>query len=96
MDYEDFNSAHTIDAQKIVVEELFVGLEPKWHNWLIDSFDDIKVRDLQGEWRRVNGTLMSGHRMTSVINTILNAAYIRLVLGDELYLRIHSEHVGDD
>ncbi len=39
---------------------------------------------------------MSGHRMTSMINTILNAAYMRIILGPGLYNRCECEHVGDD
>ncbi|MCP3662368.1 MAG: hypothetical protein GY696_07710 [Gammaproteobacteria bacterium] len=96
MDFADFNSAHTLEAQKIVTEELFAGLQVAWRDWLVASFDNMQVRDCDGTWRRVRGTLMSGHRMTSIVNTILNAAYTRLVLGEELYLQIHSEHVGDD
>ncbi len=74
LDYEDFNSAHTLAAQKIVVEILFAGLDSAWHNWLVKSFDNMHVKDLAGEWQAVKGTLMSGHRMTSILNTILNAS----------------------
>ncbi|MCP4319667.1 MAG: hypothetical protein GY789_27730, partial [Hyphomicrobiales bacterium] len=96
LDFEDFNSAHTLTAQKLVVEELFHGLQSDWHDWLVNSFDNMRVRAVDGTLRHVKGTLMSGHRMTSIINTILNTAYIRLALGEDIYLRIHSEHVGDD
>jgi hypothetical protein len=51
--------------------------------------------DLDGKEKRVKHTLMSGHRCTSMINSVLNAAYIRCVLGDD-YDSWHSEHVGDD
>ncbi len=87
LDYADFNSAHTLRAQKIVVSELFGNLDVTWKQWLIDSFDNMQVQDPDGEWRRVRGTLMSGHRMTSIINTILNAAYLWLVVGRDVYLR---------
>ncbi len=49
-----------------------------------------------GSWARVTGTLMSGHRMTSIINSILNAAYTRLAVGEEVYNAMQFEHVGDD
>ncbi len=96
LDYEDFNSTHSLDAQKIVVSELFKGLAEPWLEWLTGSFDNMHVQQLDGTWATVTGTLMLGHRMTSIINTILNAAYIRLELGDSLYNACRFYHVGDD
>ncbi len=96
LDYEDFNSAHTLTAQKIVVELLFAGLDQEWHNWLIASFDNMRVKDVGGAWHDVKGTLMSGHRMTSILNTILNAAYLRLILGESVYNSCDFRHVGDN
>ncbi len=96
LDNADFNSAHTLATQKMVVYELFRGLEPAWRQWLVDSFDHMHVKNLDGEWCQVQGTLMSGHRMTSMINTVLNAAYIRYVVGEDAYNACHFTHVGDD
>ncbi len=96
LDFEDFNSAHTLEAQRVVVQEVFKDLDARWLRWLDESISNMWVRDCTGDMQRVRGTLMSGHRMTSMVNTILNAAYMRLVLGDELYLRCITEHVGDD
>jgi hypothetical protein len=39
---------------------------------------------------------MTGHRATSFLNSILNAAYIRTVLGKQLYESFSAVHVGDD
>lgn len=96
-DYADFNSAHTIKAQQIVVEEAFKGMDEEWLRWLSESFTQTWLKDPRSSVpTRSDGTLMSGHRMTSIINTVLNAAYIRLVLGEADYAQLHIEHVGDD
>jgi hypothetical protein len=95
-DYTAFTSAHTLEAMKIVVEFAFAGLEEEWHKWLIDSFDNMWVKDPRtGEQLQFRGTLPSGHRLTTIINTILNAAYMRIELGG-LYNHMYIEHVGDD
>ncbi len=39
-DYADFNSAHTLTAQKVVLKRLFRGLHDDWHRWLVKSFDN--------------------------------------------------------
>lgn len=102
LDYADFNSAHTLESQKIVVRRVFRGLDGEWLNWLVDSFDNMWLRDPRVDKsgprgvRKVAGTLMSGHRLTSIINTILNAAYVRLAVGEEVYARMDVMHVGDD
>jgi hypothetical protein len=95
-DYADFNSAHTNEAMKIVIEEVFSGMDREWHKWLVDSIDNQWVKDPRDHVPKLmRGTLCSGHRLTTIINTVLNAAYMRIVLGD-LYHVIHIEHVGDD
>jgi hypothetical protein len=96
-DYADFNSAHTMSAQKIVVEEAFRGMDARWLDWLVRSYDNMWIRDPRdGVMRRMEGTLCSGHRLTTITNTILNAAYIRLALGVGVYNRLNIQHVGDD
>ncbi len=95
-DFTDFNSAHTLESQKCVVREVFAGLDHEWLDWMLHSIDWMWIRQDDDTWRRVTGTLMSGHRLTSLINTVLNAAYTRLALCEALYSRITVEHVGDD
>ncbi len=95
-DFTDFNSAHTLESQKCVVREVFAGLDHEWLDWMLRSIDWMWIRQDDDTWRHVTGTLMSGHRLTSLINTVLNAAYTRLALGEALYSRITVEHVGDD
>lgn len=97
LDYDDFNSQHTTRSMQIVFEELCdrVGM-PRWYrDVLVASFDDTWVR-VRGGWQRVLGTLMSGHRGTTIINSILNAAYIRDAIGGARYDALMSIHTGDD
>ncbi len=96
LDFEDFNSAHTTEAQTNVVSELFRGLDEAWLSWLVDSFDNMRITMPCGDELHVAGTLMSGHRMTTIINTVLNAAYMRVILGSDLYNKCCICHVGDD
>jgi hypothetical protein len=41
------------------------------------------------------GTLFSGHRATTFINSILNAAYMMIILGRD-YKLLRAKHTGDD
>ncbi len=95
-DFTDFNSAHTLESQKTVVREVFRGLNQEWLDWLERSIDWMWIRCHDDTWVRASGTLMSGHRLTSLINTVLNAAYTRIAMGVDVYSRVHVEHVGDD
>lgn len=99
LDYADFNSQHTLEAQQIVIEQLLARcptVSPEERTQLVSSFEKMYLF-LDGEpLGRVQRSLMSGHRGTSFINSVLNAAYIRLAVGEDVYSRIHSFHVGDD
>lgn len=99
LDYSDFNSQHSLQSQKIVIEELLehVGAaNTPLGRLLVNSFDNMWVY-LNGRLLgRASSTLMSGHRGTSFINSVLNAAYIRLAAGANLYAHTQALHVGDD
>lgn len=98
LDYDDFNSAHSTRAMQIVVEELVraTGYDEIAGAILVQSFEKEIMVYKGTEVGRVQGTLMSGHRMTTFINSVLNAAYIRCALGRQAYSRCASLHVGDD
>jgi len=69
---------------------------PAWYrNALWKSFDNMFI-DHNGRPRHVLGTLMSGHRGTSFINSVLNAAYIRAAVGGAHFDGMVSLHAGDD
>ncbi|BDN79612.1 putative RNA dependent RNA polymerase [Noggi virus] len=101
LDYSDFNSQHTIVAQKMVIEEVCnaLGYDTILGERLVQSFDHMYIKQayVRGKatvLRHVAGTLMSGHRATSFINSVLNRAYL-LVAAPEIR-PMFALHVGDD
>ncbi|CAK02788.1 putative RNA dependent RNA polymerase [Epichloe festucae virus 1] len=97
LDYDDFNSHHTISAMQIVVEEVcsITGYDPDLAARLVASLDKQYIT-LAGRRKLSVGTLMSGHRCTTFFNSVLNAVYVRLELGEPFYSETVSLHVGDD
>lgn len=97
LDYDKFDMQHSIKAQQIVIEELCTFL----------GYDDERKKDLSKSFERqlimCNGeriglskfSLMTGHRGTTFINSVLNTAYIRTSLGDRWH-KTKSLHTGDD
>jgi hypothetical protein len=100
LDFDDYNSQHTLEAMKIVIEEATVGAPEHVRNWAISSWDSMYVRWISSATGKLTtekmvGTLPSGHRATTFVNTILNAAYCRVVMGDD-YDKVQALHAGDD
>ncbi|UYL89581.1 RNA-dependent RNA polymerase [Stagonosporopsis cucurbitacearum victorivirus 1] len=97
LDYDNFNSHHSTAVQQMVFEELCDRYNaPAWYKQtLVASFDKMYIHD-KGVKHRVLGTMMSGHRGTTFINSVLNAAYIRCALGAHHFDRMISLHAGDD
>nr|WOJ46321.1 RNA-dependent RNA polymerase [Leishmania RNA virus 2] len=94
LDFEDFNSQHSLEAQQMVFEELFkhIGIENDETRKIINSFTRMIIYNGKEPLGRVHGTLMSGHRATTFINTVLNTAYLYAA---GLHVDF-SYHVGDD
>lgn len=97
LDYDDFNSQHTLRAHEIVTEELVrhCSYDAVLGARLINSF---RRRSLYADGKyigRIDSTLTSGHRGTMFYNSILNTAYIICAFGDE-WLNVPSLHTGDD
>lgn len=96
LDYDDFNSQHSLESQKIVVEEVldYVGYEGPLKKQLIDSFYNGHISFHGQDPVPLRGTLMSGHRLTMFINSILNKAY--LLCECPTLHKCETVHVGDD
>jgi hypothetical protein len=97
LDYDDFNSQHSIEAMQVVVEECCRGAPVEVVSWALASLNETYLHWHDGEQLREEkmvGTLPSGHRATSFINTILNAAYVRHVC--DATTGIRAFHTGDD
>ena len=96
LDYDDFNSQHTLDSQRLVVEEVldFVGYSSELRENLIKSFNNGHISYHGQDPVPLLGTLMSGHRLTMFINSVLNKAYLMCTCPS---LKLcESVHVGDD
>ena len=73
------------------------GADPEVLKWALASFDNMYLHwnGPSGMRRdRMIGTLPSGHRATSFINTILNRAY--LLVFCEIGGTVRARHAGDD
>jgi hypothetical protein len=97
LDYDDFNSAHSTAVMQMVFDVLCDECgAPDWYkNTLHQSFDREYIH-VKGEKMHVLGTLMSGHRGTTFINSVLNAAYLRHAVGGHYFDSLPSVHTGDD
>ncbi|UHK03341.1 MAG: RNA-dependent RNA polymerase [Hangzhou totivirus 5] len=97
LDYDDFNSHHSNEVMSMVFDELLAWVgAPAWYRDLICSSFNKTYMMVDGEFKRVVGTLMSGHRATTFINSVLNAAYIRSAVGAGYFDKLGSLHAGDD
>jgi len=96
LDYDDFNSQHSTRSMQMLFDELFLyiqedcGLKER----IISFFENTWLYYKGRCYGQSSGTLMSGHRATSFVNTVLNRAYL-LVAYPELN-KLRSIHVGDD
>jgi hypothetical protein len=97
LDYDDFNTQHSLKAQSLVVEELVRATDypADLGATLIDSFHKMDVYVGPNKIGRAAASLMSGHRGTTILNSILNAAYIRYGMG-AAWDHTQSLHTGDD
>jgi hypothetical protein len=96
LDYDDFNSQHSTAAMVALFEELVevTGYPAELGAKICKSFERARVFVGGVDRGYSHGTLMSGHRATTFINTVLNEAYIRCYY-PELDSCL-SVHVGDD
>jgi hypothetical protein len=97
LDYDDFNSHHTLRAMEILIEETckLTGYDKSLSEKLVSSFSQQYIT--YGSWEgRVVGTLMSGHRATTYVNSVLNMAYLMCELGHDYVFHRATLHVGDD
>lgn len=101
-DFDDFNSQHSTESMSEVLkawQTVYGGSLTKEQcmslRWTIDSLETqvVKYNEL-GETVEIKGTLLSGWRLTSFINTVLNRVYLNNVglEGDCVY----ALHNGDD
>jgi len=100
-DFEDFNSQHSVASMREVLKAYFsvfgkrMSVEQrKVFPWILHSLDSCFIKEQgQDSFYKTTGTLLSGWRLTTFMNTVLNYIYIRLLTkGRDLV----ATHNGDD
>jgi len=102
-DFDDFNAQHSTSSMLAVIKAYRDVFAPAMTeeqlaamNWILDSYMDIMVYPLQDGPYRPNGTLLSGSRLTTFINTVLNYVYMDIAGVFEHPDVVDSVHNGDD
>lgn len=98
LDFDDFNSQHTIEAMRAVFEIACEGAPPEVVKWAVESWSNMYVHWLSDDGMhemKMVGSLPSGHRATTFVNTILNAAYCRYASRNGM-AGLEGYHCGDD
>lgn len=104
LDFEDFNSQHSVQAMQAVVDaygdvfsQVFSPEQLDALRWTSASIGNQVIHDNVGlkEEYKARGTLLSGWRLTTFVNSVLNAVYTDTLCGDSK-MRNSSLHNGDD
>ncbi|AFH09414.1 RNA-dependent RNA polymerase [Xanthophyllomyces dendrorhous virus L1B] len=104
LDFEDFNSQHSVSSMKAVIyaygdvyRQVFTEQQLEALAWTAESLDDVSVNDNVGlkQTYKSNATLLSGWRLTTFVNSVLNAVYTDKICG-EAKMPGSSLHNGDD
>lgn len=103
-DYDDFNSQHSIPTMHAVLlafRDTFKHAMSRDQqiamDWVCNSVRDMAVLDrTTDKWYQLNGTLLSGWRLTTFINTVLNWVYMDIAGVFKLDDVSDSVHNGDD
>jgi len=101
-DYDDFNSQHSNTSMTAVlmawrdVFRPYLSREQVMSmDWTIDSINNVTVQFNElGQQVTTRGTLMSGWRLTSFMNTVLNRIYLEHAGMKDLV--VYALHNGDD
>lgn len=101
-DYDDFNSQHSTASMQAVMRAWIDVYSPyltaeqvKSAEWTYESLANMNVNfNALQKNVPINGTLMSGWRLTSYMNTVLNRVYLMYAGLDDLL--VYSLHNGDD
>nr|WMV64380.1 putative RNA-dependent RNA polymerase [Uromyces fabae virus] len=99
-DFEDFNSQHSFESMDTVLKaykDIFAdklnGEQVAAINWLRKANTQTTIlNDVTGPYK-TNGTLLSGWRLTTFMNTVLNYAYTKMCMRGQVLV---STHNGDD
>lgn len=105
LDFEDFNSQHSTESMLVVLKAYFdvyaSQLTPSQQSfipWIMTSVtNQIVTGGASGSVAyKTNGTLFSGWRLTTFMNTVLNYCYTDLIVQKSGAVCYGSLHSGDD
>lgn len=97
MDYDSFDTQHSLESQQTVIQALCdkIKIDPYMAKKYVDSFQNMQVIMKGDNKGKATHALMSGHRATTFINSVLNKAYIMCAIEDDME-NYRSLHTGDD
>lgn len=105
-DFDDFNAQHSTASMKSVLMAYYDTFTGEMDNdqksameWVIKSIDNVTVHnneDGRKEEYKPRGTLLSGWRLTTFMNTALNYIYFKIAGALDLEGVVDSVHNGDD
>jgi hypothetical protein len=104
LDFEDFNSQHSVSSMQAVINaygdvfrDSFEPEQLEAVEWTARSLKHTIINDNMGlkTQYKSEGTLLSGWRLTTFVNSVLNAVYTDLICQDTK-ARGSSLHNGDD
>nr|WIL96218.1 RNA-dependent RNA polymerase [Carrot-associated toti-like virus] len=105
-DFDDFNAQHATSSMKSVLYAYYDEFKPDMDinqiramEWVCDSVDNMIVNNNEvspPDRYKLNGTLLSGWRLTTFMNTVLNYIYFKISKALEQPGVVDSVHNGDD
>jgi hypothetical protein len=101
LDFDDFNSQHSTESMQAALDGYLAvyasDIDPEQRmaiEWSRDALNDCQVYPNSScPAYTLRGTLFSGWRLTSLVNTILNRAYVQIAKRGRL---LATNHSGDD
>jgi len=104
LDYSDFNAQHSISSMEAVLDAYVDAHKNSLSSeqvraaiWTRQSMSRTIINDSMGTKSvyKANGTLLSGWRLTSFMNSVLNKVYMQSTLSHSTVM-MRSVHNGDD
>lgn len=105
-DFDDFNAQHSTESMQAVLEAYRDAFSDEMSDdqrmameWTIRSLDQVVIHNNEGGPAReykLAGTLLSGWRLTTFMNTALNYVYFKIAGALDTAGVIDSVHNGDD
>lgn len=97
LDYDAFDTQHSLRAQTLVIDQLckYLKYDDTRSKLLSDSFNRMLLHVDGKPIGYAQFSLMSGHRGTTFINSVLNKAYLMMAMGGS-WEGFNSLHTGDD